>query len=132
MFTKPDGFICEKQEIDEPKITLLDLELSDCAWVRICSDYDSDITTDNFNSYWENWKDSELEKYSYKEILNEKRFVNDNPYFIKTIQYETETPIQWHYVLLFNERTEKVCVVSYYQIGDGYNYLDTLLKSIRF
>lgn len=40
--------------------------------------------------------------------------------------------IQWHYVLLFNERTEKVCVVSYYQIGDGYNYLDTLLKSIRF
>ena len=132
VFTKPDGFICEKQEIDEPKITLFDLELSDCAWVRICSDYDSDITTDNFNSYWENWKDSELEKYSYKEILNEKRFVNDNPYFIKTIQYETETPIQWHYVLLFNERTEKVCVVSYYQIGDGYNYLDTLLKSIRF
>ena len=37
VFTKPDGFTCEKQEIDDPKIILFDLELSDCAWIRICS-----------------------------------------------------------------------------------------------
>ncbi|WP_279085606.1 DUF2569 family protein [Bacteroides acidifaciens] len=132
VFTKPDGFTCEKQEIDDPKIILFDLELSDCAWIRICSDYDSDITAKNFNSYWENWKDSELEEYSYKEILNEKRSINGNPYFIKTIQYETENPIKWHYALLFNTQTGKVCLLSYYQFGNSENYLEVILKSIRF
>lgn len=132
VFTKPDGFTCEKQEIDDPQIILFDLELSDCAWIRICSDYDSDITAKNFNSYWENWKDSELEEYSYKEILNEKRSINGNPYFIKTIQYETENPIKWHYALLFNSQTGKVCLLSYYQFGNSENYLEVILKSIRF
>lgn len=132
VFTKPEGFTCDKQEIGDPKITLFDLELSDCAWVRICSDYDSDITTKNFNSYWENWQDSELKEYSHKEILNEKRSVNGNPYFIKTVQFETENPIKWHYVLLFNTQTGKVCVLSYYQLGYSENYLDVILKSIRF
>lgn len=132
VFTKPDGFTCKKQEIDDPKIILFDLELSDCAWIRICSDYDSDITAKNFNSYWENWKDSELEEYSYKEILNEKRSINGNPYFIKTIQYETENPIKWHYALLFNTQTGKVCLLSYYQFGNSENYLEIILKSIRF
>ena len=132
VFTKPDGFTCEKQEIDDPKIILFDLKFSDYAWIRICSDYDSDITAKNFNSYWENWKDSELEEYSYKEILNEKRSINGNPYFIKTIQYETENPIKWHYALLFNTQTGKVGILSYYQFGNSENYLEVILKSIRF
>lgn len=88
IFTKPDGFTCEKQELEDPKITLFDLE-SEYGYIRIVSDYDTDISVKNFNSYWEEWEDDELKNIAYKEILNEKREINGNHYFIKSVLYET-------------------------------------------
>ena len=132
IFTKPFGYTCEKQEIDNPHIILYDLELGDEAWIRICSDYDTDMSIRNFNSYWENWKDESLNEYSYQEICNEKRYVNNNPYYIKSVRYNTETPIIWHYVLLFNVQVGKVCLISYFQAEGNISCLDELLNSIRF
>jgi len=132
IFTKPLGYTCEKNEIEDPKITLYNLEFEDQATITICSDYDSDVSTSNFTSYWKNWEDESLEDIRYREIVNEKRSINGNPYFIKTVEYQTEVPIYWDYVLLFNTKTDKVCVISYYRVKQSESCLNELLSSIRF
>ena len=132
VFTKPAGYSCERFDLDDPKISFHDLSFGDVAWVRICGDYDTEITEQNFNTYWTNWKDESLKDVTYRQLLYEKRNVNGNPYFIKSVKYNTDNPITWHYVLLFNKPTGKVCVVSYFEIGEGDNKLNELLASIRF
>jgi hypothetical protein len=132
IFTKPLGFTCEKYEIENPKITIFNLEYNDEATVTICSDYDSDISASNFNFYWKNWNDESLEGVKYQEIINEKKGINGNPYYIKSVKYHTENPLRWHFVLLFNTKTGKVCVVSYYHIEGHESRLNELLESIRF
>lgn len=129
IFTKPDGFTCEKQELEDPKITLFDLE-SEYGYIRIVSDYDTDISVKNFNSYWEEWEDDELKNIAYKEILNEKREINDNPYFIKSVLYKTENPIKWDFAMLFNPQTGKVCVI--HSLQNETQCLEELMKTIRF
>lgn len=131
VFTRPDGFTCEKEEIEEPKITIHTLE-SDNSYMRIVSDYDSDTTVKNFNSYWEGWKDDDLKDYSYKEISNEKKEINGNPYYIKSVKYETETPIIWHFVLLFHPKTSKVCVIHCIQTEYETLDIEEFIKTIRF
>ena len=131
VFTKPDGFTCEKEDIEEPKITIHTLE-SDNSYIRIVSDYDSDISVKNFNSYWEGWKDDDLNDYSYKEISNEKKEINGNPYYIKSVKYETEMPIIWHFVLLFHTKTSKVCVIHCIQTEDETFDIKDFIKTIRF
>lgn len=130
IFTKPDGFTCEKQELEVPKFIFFDLESEYCN-VRIVSVYDTDFSIKNFNSYWENWKDDDLKDVPYKEILHEKRKVNDNPYYIKSVLYEMENPITWHFVMLSNALNKKVCVIHASQVGNDNQYLDELIKSIR-
>lgn len=131
VFTKPDGFTCEKEELEDLKITFHALE-SDYSYIRIVSDYDSDISVKNFNSYWKEWKDNDFKDYPCKEIANEKGKINGNPYFIKSVRYETETPIIWHFILLFSSTTSKVCVIDCIQTED--ETLDTkdFIKTIRF
>lgn len=131
IFTKPDGFTCEKQELDDPKITVFDLE-SEYSYLRIVSDYDSDVSVQNFNTYWNGWKDDDLKDYSYKEITNEKREINGNPYFIKSVKYDTETPIIWHFILLFSPKTGKVCVIHSIQIQDETLDIIDFIRTIRF
>lgn len=129
IFTKPDGFTCEKQELEDPKITLFDLE-SEYGYIRIVSDYDTDVSVKNFNSYWDGWEDDELKDIAYKEILNEKRKINGNPYFIKSVLYETENPIKWDFAMLFNPQTGKVCVI--HSLQNETQCLEELMKTIRF
>lgn len=129
IFTKPDGFTCEKQELEDPKITLFDLE-SEYGYIRIVSDYDTDVSVKNFNSYWDGWEDDELKDIAYKEILNEKREINGNPYFIKSVLYETENPIKWDFAMLFNPQTGKVCVI--HSLQNETQCLEELMKTIRF
>lgn len=133
VFAKPDGFTCERCEIEDPELVFFEMESGDgCAMFRICSDYDTDVSVKNFHSYWEAWKDPKSDAYRSKELLNEKREINGNPYYIKIVRYETEIPVVWHYVLLFDTQSGKICSISYYQTGDRDYYLDSLLKSIRF
>lgn len=132
VFTRPEGYTCEKQEIEDPKLTLFDLELNEKGYMRICSDYDTDISQKNFNEYWLGWQDESLNEFTFREIINEKQSIHGNPYYIKSVRYDTEVPIIWHYVLLFNQQTEKVCIVSYYQFDENHNSLIDILNSIKF
>jgi hypothetical protein len=132
IFTLPQGYTCERQDLENPRITLFDLSKGENEWLRICSDYETDISQRNFTEYWENWKDESLKDFKYKLLLNEKRSIDGNPYYIKSVQYNTDIPIVWNFVQLFNTQTQKVCVITYYQVGECSDCLNELLNSIRF
>lgn len=132
IFTRPDGFICEEQVIEDPQIILYNLEFLDRAYMIVCSHYDDDKSSINFLSYWDNWKDEDLSGYSCNEILNEKRYIGANMYYYKVVEYNTETPILWRFVQYFDSKSNKVSVISYYQFDEQSNYLDDFIKTICF
>lgn len=132
VFKCPEGFSCDRQEVGEPKIILFLLENETYGNITICSDYDTDKSQRNFNSYWENWEDEDAKKLPSSVVENERRYVNGHPYFYKVMKYEAdEADVYWRYVMLFDEASGKVCIMSAYDGGYDY-YLQEILESIRF
>lgn len=48
------------------------------------------------------------------------------------MKYETETPIIWHFALLFSPKTGKVCVIHSIQTDNETFDVADLIKTIRF
>lgn len=132
IFKCGDGFSCEKEEIQDPPITIYRLENESLASITICSDYDTDVTLSNFNSYCENWEDESIKDYKSTVIENRTDEINGHDYFVQTKKYTVdENELFWHFVLLFDKQTGKVAVISSYD--GGYDeYLKPFLSSIRF
>ena len=127
-----EGFSCDKEEVQEPKITIFQLENENIASITVCSDYDSDATFSNFNSYWKNWEDESAKNYQSTEIENGTSFVNNHQYFIKTMKYDVDgNDMFWRFVLMFDNVTGKVAVASCYDGGYD-DYLEPFLSTIRF
>ena len=127
-----EGFTCDKQEIEEPRLTIFQLENEGLASITVCSDYDTDATFSNFKSYWDSWEDETAKKYKGTEIENGTNYINSHQYFIKTIKYNVDgNETYWRFVLMFDTTTGKVAVVSCYD--GGYDeYLEPFLSTIRF
>ena len=127
-----EGFSCDKQEIEDPRLTIFQLENESIASITVCSDYDTDATFSNFKSYWENWEDENAKKYKGTEIENGTNYINNHQYFIKTMKYDVDgNEAYWRFVLMFDTTTGKVAVVSCYD--GGYDeYLEPFLSTIRF
>lgn len=127
-----DGFTCEKEELQDPQFTIYHLENESVASITVCSDYDTEVTQTNFNSYCDNWEDNDIKEYDSSEIENRVDAINGHNYYIKTKKYDVNgSDIFWHFVLLFDKSTGKVAVVSSYD--GGYDeYLKPFLSSIRF
>ena len=132
IFKCPEDFICEKEELQEPRFTIYHLDNEGLASITVCSDYDTDITRSNFNSYCENWEDESLKDYKSTVIENRKDAINGHDYIVQTKKYIVdENVLFWHFVLLFDKQTGKVAVISSYD--GGYDeYLKPFLSSIRF
>ena len=132
IFSCPDGFTCQKREIQEPKIVLYDLEHESLGTLTICSDYDTDENFSNFNSYWVNWEEEDLKKYPKTEVENGVDAISGHQYFIKSTKYELEQgELFWRFVMMFDSTTGKVAVVS--SFDGGYDdYLKSFLSTIRF
>lgn len=132
IFKTPTGFSCKKEEITDPQITLFSLENDNIGSITICSDYDTDMSRTNFESYWTNWKDENTKDFQmYVENVDIKSF-SERPYWIKTVRYEnSESVIYWRFILLFDKLSRKICLVSSYDVGCD-SYIDELLESIRF
>lgn len=132
VFKCPKDFSCVKQNVDNPPITIFQLENESYASITICSDYDTNQSQRNFNSYWENWEDQDAKKQPSTIIMNERRYVNNHPYLYKVVKYEAdESDVYWRYIMLFDNASGKVCVISAYDGGYDF-YLQEMLESIRF
>ena len=132
IFTRPDSFTCEKKELTDPEITVYELESENIGNITLCSDYETDFSLKNFNTYWTNWQDQDAAKFQSENVINEKLTVNGHLYFYKVTRYHLEDgELFWRYIFLTDEETSKVCIISSYDGGDD-SYVAELLNSIRF
>lgn len=132
IFKSLEGFSCDRQELEEPKLTIFTLENENVSSsVTMCSDYDTDMSQKNFNEYCKGWEDENASQYSSKVVTNEKRTINGHTYWYKVTSYKTNGTVYWRFILLFDNASGKVAVISAYDGGYD-SYIEELLKSIRF
>lgn len=131
IFKLPEGFTANRQELDEPKLTVFNLENDNVGNVTICSDYDTDMSQKRFNVYCKGWEDENAKQYTSKVVCNEKRSINSHKYWYRVTSYETDATVYWRFILLFDYTSGKVAVISAYDVGYD-NYIQELLESIRF
>ncbi len=129
VFTKPDGYTCTEAEMDG--IAYFELDNGLGLTTTIFSYYDTDISVENFNAYMKLFIDEGLNRSNHSTISFNKHKINGHPYYIKTIEYETLVPIYWSFIMMFNVETEKVVVISSYQL-DQNDSMKELLKSVKF
>lgn len=130
IFTPPTGFTCNKEEVDG--ITVYNMTDENVGYITLCSDYDSDKSSSNINSYWENWEDQEAREYSSSLIANESRIINGYTYYYKVKKYNVDgNSVYWRFSMLFDNASSKVCVMSCFDNGID-EYFNDIIESIRF
>jgi len=131
IFKSPEGFTSKREELQDPKLTVFNLENENIGSVTMCSDYDTDMSQKNFNEYCKGWEDESANQYTSSVVCNEKRSINGRTYWYKVTSYETNGTVYWRFILLFDNASGKVAVISAYDGGYD-SYIEDLLKSIRF
>lgn len=131
IFTVPEGFRCHKRET-ENNINYHELEKNDSISISIVSDYDTKNTNQNFEYYWNNWRDMEMKEYENTVLASTKYTIYDSYCHFRSIRYETESPVIWDFALLFNERSGKVCLFSAWYFEGMQSHIDEILASVKF
>jgi len=129
IFEQPDGLTLEKQIYEGHVYYTLNQE--DNISITLYSEYDNNDTEEYFEECMSNWTDETYNEFDYI-VKDEQHFVREgSSYRLKTVQYDSEPPIEWTFVLIFNQETKKCCLLSYYSMIDT-DYLSDLIHSIRF
>lgn len=129
-FTRPAGFTCKDTLIDGHKV--FNMECESIGGITLCSDYESNRSEQNVKTYWRNWEDNDLKKYTFTIECSETKYVNRNAYYYIVKKYNVnERELFWRFIMMFDPDSKKVCVVSCYDGGFD-DYVEELLSSIRF
>ncbi|MBO4851425.1 MAG: DUF2569 family protein [Prevotella sp.] len=130
IFSVPKDFNCEVKEANGIKVYTI--ENDEIGSITLCSDFENDQSEMNINDYWTNWENEEASGYRKELIVNEKREVNGYPYYFKVTRYEiNDSYVYWRFIMLFDNASSKVCVISTYDGGYD-SYIEELLNNIRF
>ena len=135
IFTIPDGFECESQVVDVEgtSATVFSINNDEIGNCTMCSDYDTDKSIKNFDSYWEGWKDEDIKNYSTDNVDRGTKTINGNDCLYRiTKHYVNGVYVYWRYYLLFDDETGKVFVASFYDTNNSTYYVDELLESVKF
>lgn len=135
IFTIPDGFECESQIVDVEGVsaTVFSLNNDEIGNCTMCSDYDTDKSNKNFDSYWDGWKDEDIKNYSTENVDRGKKTINGNDCLYRiTKHYVNGVYVYWRYYLLFDDETGKVFVASFYDTNNSTYHVDELLESVKF
>jgi len=135
IFTIPDGFECESQVVDAEgvSVTVFNIYNEEIGNCTVCSDYDTDKSIQNFNSYWDNWKDEEAEKYSTENVDRGTITINGNDCMYRITRHNVNgVYVYWRYYLLFDGGTGKVFIASFYDTNNSIYHIDELLESVKF
>ena len=135
IFTIPDGFECDSQVIDVEGVnaTLFRINNDEIGNCTMCSDYDTDKSIKNFDSYWEGWKDEDINNYSSDNVDRGTKTINGNDCLYRiTKHFVNGIYVYWRYYLLFDDETGKVFVASFYDTDNSIYYVDELLESVKF
>ncbi|MCD8235208.1 MAG: DUF2569 family protein [Prevotellaceae bacterium] len=135
IFTIPDGFECESEivSVEGVDITLFSISNEYIGNGNMCADYDTDKSESNFDDYWENWKDGDVNIYGTKDVARGMKQINGNDCLYRITKHNVNgVDVYWRFYLLFDAETGKVFVASLYDSSISANYADELLESVRF
>lgn len=136
IFSIPSGFSCESQESETnagQAITVFNLENESIGNITLCSDYDSDTSTSNFDDYWKNWEDSDASGKPRSDVDRGIKTINGNTCRYRIVKYNFNgVQVYWRYYILFCSETGKCCVVSCYDRNEDTSYVPEILYSVRF
>lgn len=136
IFTIPYSFICSQEDItveNGAKIRVYNVENEDIGNCTLCCDYDTDSSRKNFNEYRISWKDDDTSSYFEKDVDEGEKIIDGNPCLYKISSYDINgIEVYWRFMMLFDKATGKVAVLSCYDRNVNIEYIDELLRSIRF
>ena len=135
IFTIPSGFECKSEEVNSEgvNLTLFSIENDEIGSCTICSDYDTDKTKSNFDSYWTNWKDDDINLYGTDNVDRGTREINGHDCLYRITKHNVNgVYVYWRFYLLFDDETGKVFLASFYDRDDSTYYVDELLESVKF
>lgn len=130
IFTIPKNFECRDTVVND--LRLFALSNDKLADITICSAFDTDKSEENISSIYKGWEDPELSKFKSSVVENSKVYSKNITKCVVAKKYMINgNPIFWRLIIMFDDETDKVCLISAYDGGND-NYLEKLLKSIRF
>ena len=136
IFTIPEGFNCESEEVEAmpgSKLTVYNLSNDAIGSCTMCSDYDTDTSTKNFDEYWNNWESEDDKKLPKTNVDRGSRTINGHNCMYRIIRYNVDgVYVFWRFFILFDESSGKCCVASFYDRNESISYVDEILESVRF
>lgn len=136
IFTIPDGFLCESEEVEPmpgSKLLLFSLSNESIGNGTICSDYDNDSSIKNFDEYWKSWEGEDDKMYSKTNVDRGSKTINNHNCKYRIIRYNVNgVHVYWRFHIIFDDLSGKCCVVSCYDRNESTSYVNELLESIRF
>lgn len=137
IFKVPQSFVAntlswEKENTGKHAYFELDNE-KEGIMCQVFSDYDTNDSQSNFNSYWKNWKDDSGRTTNFKVIDEGKKLINGNKCFYKITRFSYDGVMgYWNFLLLFDKETGKVALIQSFDDKPDGDYIDELLYSIEF
>ena len=136
IFTIPDSFQCESEEVEpmpSSKLMLFSLSNESVGNCTICSDYDNDNSIKNFDEYWKGWEGEDDKKYPKTNVDRGSKTINGHNCMYRIIRYNVNgIHVYWRFHILFDDLSGKCSVVSCYDRNESTCYVDEILESIRF
>lgn len=136
IFAIPNSFDCQSEDVEPmpgTKLKLFTLNNESIGTCTLCSDYDSDTSTKNFDEYWNGWEGEDDKKLPKTNVDRGSKTINGHNCMYRIIRYNVNgVHVYWRFHILFDESSGKCCVASFYDRNESTNYIDEILESIRF
>ena len=136
IFTIPEGFNCESEDVEAmpgSKLTVYNLSNDAIGSCTMCSDYDTDTSTKNFDEYWNSWEGEDDKKLPKTNVDRGSKTINGHNCMYRIIRYNVNgVHVYWRFHILFDEVTGKCCVASFYDRNENTSYVNEFLESVRF
>ena len=136
IFTIPENFSCESEEVEimpGARLTVYNLSNDAIGSCTVCSDYDTDTSTKNFDEYWNSWEGEDDKKLPKTNVDRGSKTINGHNCMYRIIRYNVNgIHVYWRFHILFDEVSGKCCVASFYDRNESTRYIDDVLESIRF
>lgn len=133
IFVLPEDFVAEEKLSSDSTLYFYATDTVAGTNMTIVSGYDNDISEENFDEYWQGWRDDDLANYK-TEVVEDfiARYDSTETYFYKRIKIETEQPVDWEFGVLFDRESGKMCVASSYCASGNISSVQPLFDRLHF
>lgn len=135
IFTIPEGFTCQKQDVskDLGDDMVFKLEHNAVGSLGIYAFYTSDDFKTRVYKNLEKLTLESLKDKSPQLVAEGRENINGNTCIFRVWRFQKEgKTLYWRFCSVTDKRGEKVCVINAYDNGTSGSYILDLVKSIRF